>query len=232
MKKEWEASRKKHYNAVRKKIFIVDDHCMTRFGLSQLIARQKDLQVCGEAENVAQAAHALKPPLPHLILTDISMPGKSGLEFIKDLTTQHPHLPVLVLSMHDETIFAERVLRAGARGYIMKTEGGEKLLDAIRWVLDGKVYVSPRVSANLLGTFSGGKVSMNTGDLNVLTDREFEVFGHLSQGLPTNEISQALNISHKTVETHRRHIKEKLKLKSGAEVRKFAVRWGASQGMI
>jgi DNA-binding NarL/FixJ family response regulator len=205
---------------------------MTRYGLSQLIQHQPDLQVYKEATNVRQALAALKPPLPDLILTDITMPGKSGLEFIKDLQTQYPTLPVLVLSMHDETIFAERVLRAGARGYIMKSEGGEKLLEAIRRVLKGEFYISDRVSANILGSLSKNHSNTKRSKLSAISDREFEVFWLLSQGLPTDEISQRLCISGKTVETHRRHIRDKLKLQSGAEVRKFAVRWGATQEMI
>jgi len=217
---------------MRKKILIVDDHTMTRYGLSQLIRRQPDLQVYDEVEDVRHALAALKTPLPDLILTDISMPGKSGLEFIKDMHEQFPKVPVLVLSMHDENIFAERVLRAGARGYVTKSEGGGKLLEAIRRVLMGEFSVSGNVSTNILNSFSKIHPNRENNQLSALTDREFEVFRLLSQALPTNEISQRLCISGKTVETHRRHIKEKLKLKSGAEARKFAVRWGATQEMI
>jgi DNA-binding NarL/FixJ family response regulator len=214
------------------KILIVDDHPMTRYGLCRLIEQQPDLAVYGEAENAQQAIAALKPPLPRLILTDLTMPGKSGLDFIKYVHSHHPEVSTLILSMHDESVFAERVLRAGAKGYIMKSEGGAKLLEAIRRVLRGEYSVSSNVSTGILGSFTHANPDRKRTHLAMLTDREFEVFTLLSQALPTDEISQRLNISGKTVETHRLHIKEKLKLKSGSEVRKFATRWGASQGMI
>jgi DNA-binding NarL/FixJ family response regulator len=216
----------------RKAILIVDDHPMTRYGLSRLIEQQPDLRIHGEASTAQQAVATLKPPLPSLILTDISMPGKGGMDFIKEIKAHHPGIPILVLSMHDESIFAERALRNGARGYIMKNEGGDKLLTAIRRVLAGDFYVSSNVSANILTCFTQARPERKRAQLGILTDREFEVFVLLSQGQPTGEISQRLSISGKTVETHRTHIKKKLKLKSSAEARKFAIRWGASQGLI
>jgi DNA-binding NarL/FixJ family response regulator len=225
-------TRKLEPTMARRKILIVDDHPMTRYGLSQLIRHQPDLEVQGEMANAQEALFALKPPLPSLILTDITMPGKSGLEFIKDMRALHPSVMVLVMSMHDESVFAERVLRAGARGYIMKSEGGEKLLQAIRQVLQGGLYISALVSANILNSFFKVHPTRESSELSALTDREFEVFRMLSRALPTDEISRHLCISDKTVETHRIHIKEKLKMKSGAEVRKYAVRWGATQHMI
>lgn len=205
---------------------------MTRYGLAQLITREPDFQVYCEVENVRQAFAAIKPPLPDLVLADISMPGKSGLEFIKDMQVQYPAIPVLILSMHDETIYAERVLRVGGRGYIMKSEGGEKLLAAIRRVLQGEVYVSDNVSASILNLLSKSKPGRDARMLSALTDREFEVFRLLGQALSTAEISQRLQISGKTVETHRLHAKEKLNLKTGAELIQHAVRWVAAQDMI
>lgn len=205
---------------------------MTRYGLAQLIASEPDLQVYCEVENVRQAFAAIKPPLPDLVLADISMPGKSGLEFIKDMQVLHPTVPVLILSMHDESIYAERVLRVGGRGYIMKSEGGEKLLAAIRHVLQGEVYVSNTVSATLLNLLSKSNPGRDGRMLSALTDREFEVFRLLGQAFSTAEIGQRLQISGKTVETHRLHAKEKLNLKTGAELIQYAVRWVAAQDMI
>ena len=219
-------------NGVRKSVLIVEDHTIMRYGLTQLIQAQADLEVYGEAENVRQALSALISPFPDLILTDVTMDGPSGLELAEMVREQHPTIPVLILSMHDETIFAERALRAGARGYIMKNEPAEQLLEAIRRVLGGQVYISDRVSARILDSISTGRPYHESSPLSVLTDREFEVFRLMSQALPTDEIGQRLCISEKTVETHRRHIREKLKLESGAEVRKYAVRWGAIHDMI
>jgi len=215
-----------------KKILLMDDHPMTRYGLTQLIAHEPDLEIYGEVENVQQALAFIKPPLPDLVLADISMPGKSGLEFIKDMQVQHPTVPVLVLSMHDESVYAERVLRAGGRGYIMKSEGGEKLLTAIRRILEGEVYISPGISANILNSLSKAHSENDANLISALTDRELEVFRLVGQAMSTAEISARLHISGKTVETHRLHAREKLKLKNGAELMQYAVRWAATQGII
>jgi DNA-binding NarL/FixJ family response regulator len=212
------------------RILILDDHPMTRHGLAQLIGREEDLMVCGEAESVPQALAALPSSRPDLVLADITLPGKSGLDFIKDIKLLHPELLVLVISMHDESIYAERVLRAGGRGYVMKSQGGEKVLEAIRRVLRGEVYVSSVMATNLLDSFSRPHSRTGGRALGALTDREFEVFQLIGQGLPTTEISRRLKLSVKTVGTHRVHIKEKLKLKSGAELINHAVRWTASNG--
>jgi DNA-binding NarL/FixJ family response regulator len=216
----------------RKKIFILDDHPLTRRGVVQLIGIEADLCVCGEAESARQALAALRPPLPDLILCDLTLPGKSGLDFIKDVQVLHPHLPVLVISMHDENIYAERALRAGARGYIMKNESGDKVVEAIRQVLRGELYVSKNISAGLLDLLTGRLPRKQETKLGALTDREFAVFELVGQGLSTNEIGQRLHISGKTVETHRIHIKEKLKLKTAAEFTAHAVRWAAANQLI
>jgi DNA-binding NarL/FixJ family response regulator len=215
----------------RKRIFILDDHPITRYGLVQLLDHQPDFVVCGEAENVLQGLAAIKSARPDLILADLTMPGKSGLDFIKEVQALDPRLPVLVVSMHDESIYAERVLRAGGRGYIMKNEGGEKLLEAIRHVLQGQVYVSKRMSAAILDALTGHPGIGGTGP-SVLSDREFEVFQCLGEGLSTREISRRLNLSVKTIGTHRQHIKEKLKLRTGPELIKEAVRWAATEQLI
>jgi DNA-binding NarL/FixJ family response regulator len=216
----------------RRRIFILDDHPMTRYGLAQLINHEPDLLVCGEAESALQALAALKPARPDLVLADITMPGKSGFEFIKDLQALYPTLPVLVLSMHDEQIYAERVLRAGGRGYIMKNEGGEKVLEAIRQVLKGQVYVSKSMSAALLDAFTRRHSHLGEATLGTLSDREFEVFQLIGQGLSGQQISQRLHLSVKTVGTHRQHIMQKLKLQTGPELIRHAVRWAAAQQLV
>ncbi len=217
---------------LRKKVLILDDHPITRYGLIQLINREPDLQVCGDAASAAQALAAVKSARPDLVLADITMPGRSGLDFIKDMQTQRPDVPVLVMSMHDENLYAERALRAGGRGYIMKNEGGEKLLEAIRQVLRGQVYVSQSVSAALLDTLTRGHARSREATPSVLSDREFEVFQLIGQGLSARQIGQRLNLSVKTVGTHRQHIKRKLRMQTGPELIRHAVRWAAAQHLV
>jgi len=219
-------------SAKRKKVLIVDDHPMTRYGLVQLIKHEPDLVVCGEADSAQKAMSLLKPAAPDLVLADITMGGKSGLEFIKDMQALHPNIPVLVLSMHDETIYAERVLRSGGRGYIMKSEGGTKVLQAVRRVLAGGIYVSDKLSSAILDGFAGRRSQPANSALSELTDREFETFQLIGRGLTTQEIAVQLHISPKTVDTHRLHIKEKLNLRSLPELMKHALRWAATQEMI
>lgn len=210
---------------LRKKIFILDDHPMTRRGLAQLINHEPDLEVCGEAENVHQALKMIPSAQPELVLADITMPGTSGIEFIKELGEFHPEVKALVVSMHDETILAERVLRAGGRGYVMKSEGGEKVLEAIRKVLQGEVYLSQPMATMLLGGLNSRRSGADKRMLGSLTDRELEVFQLIGQGYATMEISRKLHLSVKTIGTHRVHIKEKLNLKSSTELVKYAVGW-------
>ena len=207
----------------RKRILIVDDHPILREGLSQSVNREPDLTVCGEAENAQQALDAVGKLKPDLALMDITMPGKDGLELIKDLQARHPEVPVLVLSMHDELLYAERVLRAGARGYIMKHERPEKLLQAIRQVLIGKVYVSEKMSARILDGFTGRRQVGGSLTLGKLTDREFEILHLLGRGKSSHEIAKELHLSAKTVDTHRTHLKEKIGLKSALELTRYAV---------
>jgi|WetSurMetagenome_2_1015567.scaffolds.fasta_scaffold340634_2 DNA-binding NarL/FixJ family response regulator len=214
------------------KILIVDDHPLTRRGMAQLIAQQDDLLVCGEVGEAGEALAAVKSLKPHLVLADVTLPGKNGLELIKDLKTHHPGILVLVVSMHDESFYAERALHAGARGYLMKNEGGEKLLEAIRRVLAGKVYVSQPLSAMIFDVFSGRRHRADGSAIGLLTDREFEVFETIGQGMTTDEIGKHLHLSGKTVETHRLHIREKLGLKNNSELIKYAVRWTGAQELI
>jgi len=213
----------------RKKLLLVDDHPMTRLGMAQLINKQPDLEVCGEAGNPAEALDQIARGGADLLVTDLTMPGRSGVEFIKDIAALHPTLPILIVSMHDEFIYAERALRAGARGYIMKEAGGENLLAAIRQVLSGQVYVSPRMSAVILENVSGRKPRGSHSPIEKLSDREFEVFQLIGQGLTTKAIAKQLGLSPKTVDVHREHIKEKLEISDAASLIRHAVRWVETQ---
>ena len=213
----------------RRRILLVDDHPFMRAGLGQLIDRQPDMVVCGEAGNPPEAFEQLTRKAPDLVLTDLTMPGRSGLEFIKDLRAVHADVAILVISMHDEGVYAERVLRAGARGYIMKEAGGENLLAAIRQVLRGEVYVSPRMSARILNALSAGRPRGSHSPIEQLTDREFEVFQLIGQGKSTRDIAVQLHLSPKTVDVHRSHIKEKLALRDATALIRHAVRWVETQ---
>lgn len=214
----------------RSAILILDDHPMTRHGLAQMISREADLRVCAEAETVQQALAAIAAFRPDLVLADIALPGRSGLEFIKDMQVLYPKLFVLVISMHDEAVFAERVLRAGGRGYVMKSEGGAKVLEAIRRVLHGEIYLSPTMASSLLGALRRSNSKKNQRSLSSLTDREFEIFQLIGGGLSSNDISRRLNLSVKTVGTHRVNIKRKLDLRRGTDLVRYAVRWAAAPG--
>jgi DNA-binding NarL/FixJ family response regulator len=225
-------SKSKRTAKARRRVLILDDHPITRYGLTQLINHEPDLLVCGEAASAPEALAAIKPAQPDVVLADISMPGRSGLEFIKDMQAQYPEVPVLVMSMHDESIYAERVLRAGGRGYIMKNEGGERLLEAMRRVLGGQICVSQNVSAAVLEVLTRRGTSAGEATPRVLSDREFEVFQLIGQELSTQQIGRRLNLSVKTVGTHRQHIKEKLKARTAPELIKQAVRWAAAEQLV
>ena len=213
-----------------KQLLIVDDHPMMRTGLGQLIDNEPDLVVAAEADNAAQAQAAVIKQKFDLVLLDISLPDKNGLELIKDIKALQPDLAILVVSMHDETLYAERVLRAGARGYIMKQEGGKKFLQAIRRVLEGGIYVSEKMSSRILEIFSGHQAGASTSPLARLSDREFEVFQAIARGGDTAGIARQLHVSIKTVEAHRVHIKEKLQLKTANDLVRYAVRWVETEG--
>jgi DNA-binding NarL/FixJ family response regulator len=202
---------------------------MMRQGLAQLINNEPDLVACGEAENAQQAFDAVASGKPDLVLADISLPDKHGLELIKDLQALHAGLLILVVSMHDESLYAERVLRAGARGYIMKQEGGKKMMLAIRTVLAGQIYVSEKMSAKILEIFSGRRSETKQSPIEKLTDREFEVFQLIGQGKGTRQIAETLHLSVKTVEVHRFHMKQKLELSDAPSLVRYAVRWVETQ---
>jgi len=211
------------------RIFIVDDHPMMRQGLAQLINNEPDLQVSGEAESAEQALSAIDGSKPDLVLADVTLTGRSGLELIKDIQALRPDLAVLVISMHDESLYAERVLRAGGRGYVMKQEGGKQIMQAIRQVLSGQIYFSPKMSAKILEALSGRRSDASNSPLERLTDREFEVFQLLGDGKGTRQIAEQLHVSVKTIEVHRLHIKEKLKIDDAPSLVRYAVRWVETQ---
>ena len=200
-------------------------------GLAQLINDQPDLVVCDEAGDAAGALEALKENGANLVLSEIALPDKSGLELIRDIKAMRPGLPVLVISMHDESLYAERALHAGARGYIMKDATGEQLMDAIRQVLSGKMYVSKKISSHVVEAFSGGSSASSTRlSVEQLSAREFQVFELIGLGLSTSKIARRLSLSVKTVNAHRVQIKKKLHIKTAPELISFAARWLTSRG--
>jgi len=225
------SSRKTSAPASRKRLLILDDHPMMREGLAQLINHESDLTVCGEAGTAQEAIELIAKQKPDLVLADISLPDKSGLEVIKEIQTFHPGLEVLVISMHEESLYAQRVLRAGARGYIMKQEGGKKLMEAIRRVLGGHIYVSDKISATLLESFSA-QSGKSKSPIEQLSDREFEILQLLGQGKGTSDIAAHLRLSVKTVDAHRANIKRKLNLQTAAELMRYAVRWVETQKAV
>jgi len=205
-----------------KKILIVDDHPMMREGLRAVIEQEPDLTVCGVAENARQAMEAVPKLAPDLALVDITLPKKSGLELVKDLKVMHPGLAILAISMHDESLYAERMLRAGAAGYITKHQPPEGLVKAIRQVLQRQIYVSKEISEKLLWRFSGQPQKSQT-PTDILTDREFEILQLVGSGKSPKEIAQQLHISGKTVAVHSANVRHKLKLQSTAQMIRFAV---------
>lgn len=216
--------------APRRRVLIVDDHPMMREGLAQLLGGQADLEVAATAEDAPGALRTLERAALDLIIVDISLRESNGLELIKDVRLRFPRLPVLVLSMHDEALYAERVLRAGAQGYVMKSESGDVILAAIRHVLAGRIHLSDAMSTRLLGHLAGQKHS-NTPASSVehLSDRELEVFTELGQGRTTREIACTLKLSIKTVEAHRANIKQKLGIATAPELIRHAVNWVENQ---
>lgn len=209
----------------RKRILVVDDHPLMREGVVQWIQRAPGLEVCGQAESAAQALALAGKLKPDLVLTDVSLTGRNGLELIKDLHAQRPDLPVLVLSMHDESLYAGRALRAGARGYLMKRAGGDRVVEAIGEVLSGRIALSPAMATQLLEEYSGGRSRSGRAVLPQLTDREFEIFQLFGEARSNREIAGQLHLSPKTVETHRMNLKRKFKLKSAAELLRFALQY-------
>lgn len=217
----------------RRSILLIDDHPIMRDGISQLILQQPDLEVCGEAGSAAEALKFLRKTTPDLAIVDISLKDINGIELIKEIKATLKSLPMLVLSMHEETLYAERAIRAGARGYIMKHEPAEKLLQAIRRVLKGKLYLSAEMSEKLLDMLVGEKTDTPGPLTSRLSDRELEVFELLGKGLKPGRIAEKLFLSVKTIETYLLRIKQKLNLKDSSELLQAAIEWSrgpAGQG--
>lgn len=213
-----------------KRVLIVDDHPVFRAGLTGLVGLEPDLKVCDEAHDAAQAMEAIARLQPDLVMMDMSLPDKSGLEALKDVRAAYPQIPVLMISMHDETLYAERVIRAGGRGYIMKQEGPEKVIQAIRKVLSGGISVSDRISTLILDALAGSQGAKQEGaSVTKLTDREFEIYRLVGQGKEPQEVARLLHLSVKTVDTHRSQIKRKLGLKNNTELVHHATRWAGEQ---
>ena len=209
-------------SASQYRIFLIDDHPIVRQGLALFINRESDLIVCGEADGAASAPQAIRDSMPDFIVLDISLDGPDGLDLLKTLRVTYPNLPVLVLSMHDESIYAERALRAGANGYIMKQEATEKVLIAIRHILRGEVYLSDRLTNRMLQQFAHGSVATRD-PVAKLTDRELEVYRLIGAGHATRQIADELHVSTKTVESYQAHIKEKLSLRNARELVQHAI---------
>jgi DNA-binding NarL/FixJ family response regulator len=209
------------------KVFLVDDHPIVRQGLALLIDREPDLMVCGEADGATSALQAIREAAPDFVVLDISLDGPDGLELLKTLRVRYPTLPVLVLSMHDEAVYAERALRAGANGYIMKQEATDRVLTAIRHILSGDVYLSDRLTKRMLQQFVNGSVSPRD-PLAKLSDRELEVYRLIGAGHSTRQIADELHVSTKTIESYQAHIKEKLALRNARELVQHAVEWSVN----
>ena len=216
-------------NPSAKRLLLIDDHPIMRHGLAQLICAEPDLTVCEEAGNAQEGLGAVQKHQPDLVVADLTLPDKHGLEFIKDVQAMHPGTAILVLSMHDESLYAERVLRAGARGYLMKETAADNLIRAVRRILDGGIFLSDRMSSVMLEQLSGQRKQASTTPLEKLTDRELEVLQLIGSGRGTRFIADQLHVSVRTIDAHRAHIKEKLQLEDGNALVRYAVRWMESQ---
>lgn len=213
----------------KSKVFVVDDHPIVRQGLALLINRESDLTVSGEAEDAQTAMQAVIAARPDILVVDISLNGPDGLDLLKEIRMRYPDLPVLILSMHDESIYAERALRAGAQGYIMKQEATEKVLVALRRILSHEIYVSERIANRMLQRYIGSRSVGGPPSIADLTDRELEVFRLIGEGHSTRQIAEELHISVKTVESYQAHIKEKLSLRSARELVQHAIQWNITE---
>ncbi len=216
---------------LKTKVFLVDDHPLVRDWLSRLINEEKDLEVCGWAERADEAITAIDRLKPGIIIVDIGLRGKSGLELIRFLTDQNPHELILVLSMHDEAVYASRALKSGARGYVSKRETTEKVVMAIRRLLAGGMYISETLAEALASGLSRNKNTVLAGDVSLLSDRELEVFRLLAAGRETSEIAKDLSVSLKTIQSYCARIKDKLNLRNATELLQAATRWFDAQNV-
>ncbi|TVR18340.1 MAG: DNA-binding response regulator [Balneolaceae bacterium] len=217
--------------ATNKRIYIVDDHPLMRKGLAMTIDKEIGYDVCGQAESAEQALAEIVKLNPDAAVVDISLPGMNGIELIKNVLHQKPNLKILVVSRHDEELYAERALRAGAKGYLMKLEAAEILITALRQIINGGIYLSEKIGAKMIMKMTSGNAAKSDNPLDLLSDRELEVFELTGKGLSTREIGEKLHISIKTVESHRANIKDKLQVETANDLMRHAVRWveGTSQ---
>jgi len=210
-------------------VFIVDDHPIVRQGLGQLINHEPDLNVCGEAAGVKEARIAVRQANPDVVIVDLSLRDSDGMELIKDIRSKYRNMPVLVLSMHDESIYAERLLSAGANGYIMKQAAADQLLIALRRVLSGGIYVSENVGASMIERLAVSGPKQQANPIDRLSNRELQVLNLIGRGKTTREIADDLNLSVKTVESHRQRIKKKINLSTSPQLLQFAVNWYSNE---
>ena len=209
----------------KRRVLIVDDHPIVRQGLRRVMENEDDLVVCGEAESARDARTAIKELHPDVVIADISLKQGDGIELVRDVRAHYPTLPILVLSMHDETIYAERMLSAGANGYIMKQAASDQFLASVRRVLDGGIYVSEAVGTNMIQKFAAGGAYISANPIDRLSNRELQILHMIGKGMSTRETAQSLNLSIKTIESHRQRIKRKLNLATGTQLVQYAVNW-------
>ncbi len=222
--------KRKNLQTSKARIFLVDDHDVVRKGLKHLLEAQPDFAVCGEAEDGHQALKALSAAKAQLVIADLSLDGgMSGLDLVKNIKERLPQLPVLVMSMHDESVYAERAFRAGARGYLMKSESAEKVTAAVRQILVGKPFMSEKIAEKMMDVLTQ---SRPRADVDSLSDREMEVFQRIGRGLKTSRIAEELNLSVKTVESYREQIKVKLNLENASELLRYAVHWAHEHNAV
>ncbi len=223
------AKKKAQKSEIKTQILLVDDHPVVRDGLTTIINHQHDLNVCGGADNAHQALKSINAFKPDVVVVDISLKNSDGIELTKSIKAKYPKLPVVILSVHDEAVYAERALRAGARAYLMKEVVSENIVNAIRMVLKGEIYVSNIISKKFLHKIAGDKTDDAKTSIENLSDREFEIFHLIGEGHKASQIAKKLHLSIKTVETYRGRLKEKLNLGSASELLQYAIKWTKSE---
>ena len=211
------------------RLLLVDDHPLVRFGLTRLIEDEPDLEICGETGRISEALELARSMLPDLVVIDLSLADGNGLDLVKRLRAHYDDIRILVCSMHDESLFAQRSITAGARGYINKQEATTHIIDAIRHVLSGKVWLSQQMTERLLQGMVEGQSEPKVATIDKLSDRELEVFALIGRGMGPTQIAEQLHLSVKTIETHREKIKKKLNLRSGSELSRWAIQWTLDQ---
>lgn len=225
------AKRKKYTRERPARILVVDDHPVVRYGISRIINRERNMKVCGEAEDDTQTLEMIKTTSPHIVLLDISLKDSDGLRLTKAIRHAYPDLPVLILSVHDEKLYGRRALRSGARGYLTKQESTDKLISAIRDVLDGKIWVNDRIEKSIVRAYAGMADKRDQSIMDALSDREREVFLLLGRGMSARDVADKLSLSVKTIETHRARIKQKLGIPTSQKLTAMAAEWLRTEGL-